>query len=122
VVQDQHSPSFATGDMNGCNGAGILIVTGTLSCGGSSGFDGIILVVGQGIFNISGGGNGAFNGEFFVARTRDAAGNVLATLGQTSFSVAGGGNNTMSYDSTFINQMQNLFAYKVLNFREISHP
>lgn len=124
VVQDETSPSYHPGDYNpgACDGAGILVVTGTLTCSGISTFDGIILVVGQGNFQINGGGSGAFNGEFYVAQTRDANGNLLSALGTPSFSVNGGGANSMTYNSSFVSQMQKLIAYRVLAFRDIPHP
>lgn len=130
VVQDEVLPSYHPGDYSpgACDGAGILVVTGTLTCSGISTFDGIILVVGQGNFQINGGGSGAFNGEFYVAQTRDVNGNPILdasgnpALGTPSFSVNGGGANSMTYNSSFVTQMQRLIAYRVLAFRDIPHP
>lgn len=124
VVQDETSPSYHSGDYSpgACDGAGILVVTGTLTCSGISTFDGIILVVGQGNFQINGGGSGAFNGEFYVAQTRDVNGNLLDALGTPTFGVSGGGANSMTYNSSFVSQMQKLIAYRVLAFRDIPHP
>lgn len=64
--------TYVNGDLNYGNdsGAGILIVTGTLSFNGNATFDGLILVVGQGAIVESGGGNGGFNGSVFLARTQ----------------------------------------------------
>jgi len=121
VVADNTTPSWAPGNTSSCDGAGILVVTGTLTCAGGSSFDGMILVVGQGVFNISGGGNGAFNGAFLVAKTRDSLGNLLSTLGNPTFTVSGGGNNSMNYNSQFENMVRSRFPYKVLAFRAIGH-
>lgn len=124
VVQDETSPSYHPGDFRptNCNGAGILVVTGTLTCSNNSTFDGVILVVGQGNFQINGGGNGSFNGEFYVAQTRDVNGNLLDALGTPTFNVSGGGANSMTYNSSFVNQMEKMIAYRVLAFRDIPHP
>lgn len=120
VIEDSYSPSFSAGSTSSCSGAGILVVTGTLTCAGGSTFSGIIMVVGQGVWNISGGGSGAFEGEFFEAQTKDTSGNPLATPGTVTFNESGGGANSMTFDSSLINQMNNMFSWKVLNFREIS--
>lgn len=45
-----------------------------------------------------------------------------AALGTPSFSVSGGGANSATYNSSYVNQMQKLFACRVPAFREITHP
>jgi len=64
--------TYVNGDFNygNASGAGVLIVTGTLSFSGNATFDGLILVVGQGAMAESGGGSGGFNGSVFLARTQ----------------------------------------------------
>jgi len=64
--------TYVNGDLNYGNdsGAGVLIVTGTLSFSGNATFNGLILVIGQGAMVESGGGNGGFNGSVFLARTQ----------------------------------------------------
>jgi hypothetical protein len=48
---------------------------------GNGSFYGLILVVGQGTMDFSGGGNGEIQGGIFVAKTRDVSGNLLSSLG-----------------------------------------
>src|ERR1700688_318426 len=55
--------TYITGDANVSGGAGVLVVTGTLTFSGNTNFDGLILVIGQGIMNVSGGGGGQVNGS-----------------------------------------------------------
>ena len=43
--------TFINGDWSNCDGTGILVVTGTLTCGGNSTHTGLIFVVGQGSFS-----------------------------------------------------------------------
>src|SRR5438132_1332778 len=66
--------TYVDGDFNFGNGsgAGILVVTGTLSFTGNASFNGLILVIGQGAVSESGGGNGGFNGTIFIAKTHSS--------------------------------------------------
>jgi hypothetical protein len=103
------------------SGSGVLIVTGTLSLGGNFSFNGLILVIGQGVVNMSGGGSGQFNGTLFVAKTRGAPspapGPELSTLGTPSFSWAGGGGNGIRYNSCWSHIGNNL-SYGIVAMRE----
>src|SRR5208283_2911417 len=110
-------------------GYGLLLVTGTLTYDPDSTWNGIVLVIGQGILLWSdrGRGIGGINGAVLVANTRDASGNLLATLGPASFSgTASGGHRSTSqggivYNSCQINSAgaQAPLTYKVLSFHEI---
>jgi hypothetical protein len=88
--------TFVDGDVDlpPAGGAGVLIVTGTLTLNGSSQFDGIILVLGSGQLIRTGGGNGTSLGTVYVA-SFGASGNFLAP----TFNSNGSGNSTISYDS-----------------------
>jgi hypothetical protein len=55
-------------------------------------------VIGQGVWNSSGGGNGMVQGMAWVAKTKDASGNMLSTLGSPSLAWSGGGGNGIHYD------------------------
>jgi PilX N-terminal len=92
-------------DMGNASGAGILIVTGTLSFNGNASFNGLILVVGQGNMQESGGGNGGFNGSVFLAKTKSSASpySELATLGSPTIGWNGGGNSFIQYNSCWAN-------------------
>jgi hypothetical protein len=109
-------------DIGPNTGYGILVVTGNLHYHGNSGWNGIILVVGDGTttFDGQGGGNGEFDGAIFVATTRDAQGNQLANYGTTNFDISGGGGNGIYYNSCWINKVQQPPKYQVLSFREIN--
>ena len=104
-------------------GYGLLVVTGNFAYSGTTGWDGIILVIGSGTttFLGSGGGNAGFNGALFVATTKDASGNLLASLGNVGFNISGGGGSGIYYDSCWIQNAQKPPTYKVLSFHELSY-
>lgn len=80
------------------SGAGMLIVTGTLTIKGDFEFDGVIMVLGSGsIIRNGGGGGGIFGGLVVAALDRnDANGKFLA---KPSFNTNGGGNSDIKYNS-----------------------
>jgi hypothetical protein len=82
----------------GYQGCGLLIVTGELITSGNTDFQGVILVLGAGIFNRNGNGNGHIDGGIIVASFDPSP---TATTGFTSptFSVNGGGNSDVRYNS-----------------------
>ena len=77
-------------------GAGLLVVTGILTTRGSAAYSGLILVLGAGQYDRSGGGNGDGLGAAFVAHF-GATGNFLAPV----FNTSGGGNSSIKYDSSW---------------------
>jgi hypothetical protein len=113
--------TFVNGDFNfGSNrGAGVLVVTGTLYITGTSSFDGLILVIGQGVLSESGGGSGQFNGSIFLAKTNSSVSpyDQLATLGQPQIQWNGGGSNGIQYNSCWAN-IGNDMHYIVVASRE----
>jgi len=113
--------TYADGDFNmgNASGAGVLVVTGTLSFSGNASFNGLILVIGQGIVSESGGGNGGFNGTVFVAKTRSATAPYaeLATLGTPSYAWNGGGTSDIQYNSCWAN-IGNGLHYNIVAMRE----
>src|ERR1051325_5048128 len=88
--------TFVDGDCTLTNGAGFLVVTGTLTMRGNTNFKGAILVLGTGVLIRNGGGNGDIYGGIAVAAFNRTAGNVTAP----TFSTNGGGNSTIQYDSS----------------------
>jgi hypothetical protein len=100
-------------------GYGILLVTGTLSVGGSFGWRGIVLVIGQGNLNGNQSESNEFDGAILVAKTRDPQGNLLSSLGTPSVVWTNGTGNGMYYDSCWINNAATASSYQVLSFREI---
>ena len=89
-------PAFTIvkGDCNLTGGSGLLIVTGNLTMSGNPNFSGLILVLGAGFVERSGGGTGNILGAMMIARF-GATGNFLAP----TFLVNGGGNSNHQYDS-----------------------
>lgn len=109
-------------DLGPNTGSGILVVTGNFLYQGNSGWNGIILVVGQGstTFQGNGGGSGQFDGGIFVATTKDSSGNELSSFGTVNFDISGGGGNGIYYNSCWIqNSTNTLKKFQDLAFREI---
>ena len=101
-------------------GYGLLLVTGTLRYDPDDSWNGIILVIGQGVFDGSQHGNGGqINGTVLVANTRDNSGNLFTSLGPASFTLTGGGNG-IRYNSQVVTNTEGLATYQVLSFREIT--
>jgi len=99
---------------------GLLLVTGTFIYDPDTTWNGIILVIGQG--NVAGSHLQfkQINGGVFVAKTRDAAGNLLANLGGASVVFADSmQGNGIRYSSCWINKSVPAGGYKILSFHEI---
>ena len=112
-------------NLNGRNtfGYGLLLVTGNLTYDPDASWDGIVLVVGQGVFTSTQTGAGGFTGAVLVAKTRDSAGNLLASLGQASFSSTSNHPGFgINYNSCWVNTAKGPLSYKVLSFREVPLP
>jgi len=99
-------------------GYGLLVVTGTLDYDPDASWNGVILVIGEGTFISSKGGDGAINGAVFVAQTHDAAGNPLGNVGYSSYTQTGGGLG-IRYSANWVRAAEALMPYQVLSFREI---
>jgi len=105
---------------SGFTGYGILVVTGEFDYTDDINWEGIILVIGQGVVKeTSGGGNGEFDGAMFVANTRDSSGNILLTLGPASYTLNSAASDGVYYNTCWINKVQKPVTYKVISFREI---
>jgi hypothetical protein len=105
------------------DGYGLLLVTGTFTYDPDTTWDGIILVIGQGIV---GGDHAQFkqiNGAVFVAKTRDGNNQVLtgSSMGAASVvfqnSMQGAG---IRYSSCWIQKATPTASYKVLSYHEIA--
>lgn len=98
-------------------GFGILLVTGTFTYDPDASWDGIVLVIGQGVIYSHQGGAGKFYGAMLVANTVGGVGNQL---GPSSFDfTSGAGSNGIYYSSCWVNYVQSPYSYKVLSFHEI---
>jgi PilX N-terminal len=120
VIDSPNNGATANLTLSGnTTGYGILVVRGTYSPAGTVGWNGIVLVIGQGDIQGSGGGNNSYNGAVFVANTRDSSGNLLNNLGTPIFDWSGGGGNGIAYNPCTINNATQNQSYQVLSFREI---
>jgi len=114
--------TFVKGDytMGSGSGSGLLIVTGELTTNGSTDFNGLIYVLGEGAINRDGGGGGAFYGATFVANVDWPAQSPtpLADFGAPFFNFNGAGNATMQYDSAAVAAALGLLPAPVLGVCE----
>ncbi|HET7106028.1 MAG TPA: hypothetical protein VFI38_04400 [Candidatus Acidoferrum sp.] len=114
-------------DMNGWRntGYGLLVVTGNFYYNPDATWEGVILVIGQGNFVSTRGGDGQIDGAVFIAKTRDGANNLLPSLGASSFSQTGPGTHVgqgINYNSCIARAAQGPITYKVIAFKEIPLP
>lgn len=90
--------TFVDGDVDlgaGDQGSGLLVVTGKLTTHGNTSFKGVILVLGEGSVERSGGGNGIISGGIIVAKFDKTSGGFQ----KPTFFTDGGGNSMLQYDS-----------------------
>jgi hypothetical protein len=91
--------TFVDGDAVLTDGAGFLVVTGTLTMRGNANFRGMIMVLGDGVLIRNGGGNGDILGAITIASFKRTSGNFL----KPTFETNGGGNSNVMYDSESLN-------------------
>ena len=104
-------------------GYGTLVVIGTFTYDPATAWNGIVLVIGQGVINNTDvGQTRQINGAVFVAKTRDANGNLLSgKIGGGSVSFTAGMQAAgIRYSSCWIATAQPTSGYKILSFHEIS--
>jgi len=105
------------------DGYGVLLVTGTFTYDPDTNWNGIVLVIGQGIVNGSHQQYKQINGAMFVAKTRDASGNLLtgriggASVAFLDSTMQGNG---IRYSYCSVQKAQPVGTYKVLSFHEIA--
>jgi Tfp pilus assembly protein PilX len=111
--------TYVNGDYTLTGGSGLLVVTGTLSMSGNTSYHGLIMVIGQGSLNSSGGGSGQYVGSIFIANTNShtAPYSQLSTLGTPTWAWNGGGGNGIQYNSCWAN-LENDLHYMVVSSRE----
>jgi hypothetical protein len=109
--------TFVDGDVSlgpGYQGSGLLVVTGTLSTNGNTSFDGLILALGGGTVDRSGGGNGNIMGAMIVAKFDRTSGPFQVP----TFSTSGGGSSNLQYDSAKVQSALNTQPLRVLGIAE----
>ncbi|HZU21417.1 MAG TPA: hypothetical protein VE998_01215, partial [Terriglobales bacterium] len=123
--------NVVNGDATNCTGAGIMVVTGALTCSGTYSWTGVILVIGKGYVTSNGGGSGSITGGVLVANlydhtcgASDASCNsqhalsASATPGTPTFNWSGGGGNGITYDACKMPKFNNKFGLRTLVTRE----
>ncbi|MGH9957330.1 MAG: hypothetical protein ACREBC_09395 [Pyrinomonadaceae bacterium] len=114
--------TFVDGDADLFSGAGLLIVTGTLTLSGPPSFNGLILVLGKGAITRDGGGNGDIYGGIIIAsfeRTWPAAeNNDPHPFLSPTYTTGGGGNSTVGFDSAEIDRALSIAGLRVMAIRE----
>lgn len=107
--------TFVDGDVSlpSAGGKGLLVVTGTLSMNGSQTFDGLVLVLGGGVIDRSGGGNGTSLGAFVVAKF-NSTGDFLAP----TFTSSGSGTSLVQLDRNKVKTALRLGGIPVLSVSE----
>jgi len=118
--------NVVNGDLSIGSGAGILLVTGTLTENGGSTFDGLVLVIGKGAIVKDGGGGGVYNGATFVANMyTDTTYAHLIALGSNlppgppTMTWNGGGNALIQYDSCWISSVTQSMPYTMVSQRAL---
>lgn len=107
--------TFVDGDvaLPNSGGKGLLVVTGTLLMNGSQTFDGLVLVLGGGVLDRSGGGNGTSLGAFVVAKF-NSTGDFLAP----TFTSSGSGTSWLQLDREKVRMALRLGGIPVLSVSE----
>ncbi|HEX5965779.1 MAG TPA: pilus assembly PilX N-terminal domain-containing protein [Pyrinomonadaceae bacterium] len=124
VAGTEASPkfTFVNGNANLDGGAGLLIVTGTLTLNGSPTFKGIILVLGDGKVLRDGGGSGDIWGSIYVARfarSWPSSENGLShPFLAPTFHTDGAGTARLKYDSVWVQQGRDALGDIVRDIRE----
>ena len=113
--------TFIDGDADltgGVSGAGLLVVTGSLTLGGTFSWDGIVLVTGPGFMWTHGMNRGIYGGIILAALEIDPATN-LPEFGVPTVDIRGN-SNISTYDADVTVKTNGLVPLKQLTFREIT--
>ncbi|HEX7297170.1 MAG TPA: hypothetical protein VF251_15560, partial [Pyrinomonadaceae bacterium] len=118
---DNPKLTFIDGDATLSEGAGLLVVTGKLTSNGATGFKGIVLVLGEGVFERSGTGNSDLLGAIVVAkfaRNWPSGETGPHPFLAPTFSVSGGGTGLTAYDSESVDRALAANGIRSLGVRE----
>jgi hypothetical protein len=114
--------TFVNGNVTLDGGGGLLIVTGNLVLNGNSVFNGVILVLGEGVITRDGGGNGTILGSMYIAKfarswpasENGQPHNFLAPV----VNIGGGGTADFKYDSDWVQRSKDALGDIVRDIRE----
>jgi hypothetical protein len=102
-------------NVNDVTGAGLLIVTGGFSYSGSFAFNGLILVIGSGVLNADGSGEGITGGLFLSSLENNG---VSVAFGKPAVSISG--SSRITANSSAVKMAINLIPPSQISFREIT--
>ena len=114
--------TFVDGNATLVEGAGLLVVTGTLTSDGNTGFKGIVLVLGGGDFERNGTGNADLLGAIVVAKFArtwpSLEDNQPHPFLAPIFNTDGGGTGLTAYSSNAVDQALAANGVRALGVRE----
>lgn len=110
---------YVDGDLSltGYTGYGLLVVHGSLTHTGDSGWRGVVIVLGGTMEGTGSATGGEFDGAVYVANLSPAG----TSLGMPTF-IASPSGNGIHYNSCLVSTAQKIIQYKVLAFRELPYP
>ncbi|HYR84078.1 MAG TPA: PilX N-terminal domain-containing pilus assembly protein [Terriglobia bacterium] len=116
----EYKVAVVNGDVNlgPGNGYGILVARGNVVVMGNFNWNGLILIIGQGVLHWNALGNGTVNGGIFIARTRATDGTLLASRGDITADFNAGGGNGVRYNTSAIAAANKAFPYKPMSVKE----
>jgi len=98
-------------------GQGTLIVTGNLTLNGNFNWNGVIMVLGGGSVQRSGGGNGNIYGAMFVAKF-PRTGAATDLFQAPTFNTSGGGTANIQYNSFEVDRAKSVGGHAVRGIHE----
>jgi len=98
-------------------GQGTLIVTGNLTLNGNFNWNGVIMVLGGGSVQRSGGGNGNIYGAMFVAKF-PKTGAATDLFQAPTFNTSGGGTANIQYNSFEVDRAKSVGGHAVRGIHE----
>jgi hypothetical protein len=98
-------------------GQGTLIVTGNLTLNGNFNWNGVIMVLGGGSVQRSGGGNGNIYGAMFVAKFAKT-GAATDVFQAPTFNTSGGGSANIQYNSFEVDRAKAVGGHSVTGIHE----
>jgi hypothetical protein len=116
----KYKVAVVNGDVNlgPGNGYGILLARGNVIVTGNFSWNGLILIIGQGVLHWNALGNGTVNGGIFIARTRALDGTLLNSRGDITADFNGGGGTGIRYNTSAIAAANQAFPYMPIAIKE----